>query len=251
MISVVFIGFGNVNFHLCKALLGSDFVTVKQIFNRNVLDLNSEFQKIPFTDTISEIKDADIYIMAIPDDAIAAFSESLSFKNKLVVHTSGAVGMNSLSNNNRKGIFYPLQSFSKQREADYSNIPICIEAEKNQDLELLRTLGKIISKNVVEISSDERAKLHLAAVFVNNFVNYLYHIGNDILDKDSISFDLLKPLIMETAGKISSLTPLEAQTGPAKRNDIKTIEKHLHLLGDSPYAEFYELFTNALKKTNV
>jgi predicted short-subunit dehydrogenase-like oxidoreductase (DUF2520 family) len=109
-------------------------------------------------------------------------------------------------------------------------------------------LGGTISKNVVEISSEKRAKLHLAAVFVNNFVNYLYQIGSEVLKKGNLPFELLKPLIAETASKIETLSPEEAQTGPAKRNDKKTIEKHLHLLENSDFKEFYELFTKALKK---
>ncbi|MBK5214184.1 MAG: DUF2520 domain-containing protein [Flavobacteriaceae bacterium] len=248
MINVVFLGFGNVNSHLFDALYKRKEVAVKQVFNRNYIKLISPYENIPFTDDVSKIEDADVYIIGIPDDAISAFSESMPFQNRLVVHTSGGVAMDALSNKNRGGIFYPLQTFSKQRKVDFKNIPICIEAENSKDLKLLRSLGETISGNVVEISSEKRAKLHLAAVFVNNFVNHLYQIGSEILDKESLPFDLLKPLILETASKIETLSPNEAQTGPAKRNDIKTIEKHLHLLDDSEYVKFYELFTEALKK---
>lgn len=208
----------------------------------------SPFEKIYFTDDISKVEDADVYIIGIPDDGISSFSEALFFKNKLVVHTSGGAAMNVLSSKNRRGIFYPLQTFSKQRRVDFKNIPICIEAENQNDLNLLRKLGEIISENVVEISSEKRAKLHLAAVFVNNFTNYLYEIGSEILKDEDLPFDLLKPLIVETASKIKTLSPKEAQTGPAMRNDVKTIEKHLHLLGDSQYRKFYELFTEELKQ---
>src|SRR5690606_11703078 len=161
------------------------------------------------TDRISEVMDADVYIIGIPDDAIGVLSESLPFRDKLCVHTSGGVAMDQLSGRNRKGVFYPLQSFSKQRDVDFTNIPICIEAENPEDLELLRNLGKSMSKNVIEIPSDKRIKLHLAAVFVNNFVNYLYEIGNEILKDENLSFDLLKPLISETASKIKTLSPSE------------------------------------------
>ena len=248
MINVSFLGFGNVNQHLCNALIRSDKVSVKQVFNRNYIKMISPFENIPFTDDISIIGDADVYIIGIPDDAIAAFSESLPFQNKLIVHTSGGVSMDKLSSKNRRGVFYPLQTFSKTRNVDFAKIPICIEAENNNDFELLRKIGEIISENVIEISSEKRAKLHLAAVFVNNFTNHLYQIGNEILKEEDLSFDLLKPLILETASKLENLSPAEAQTGPAKRNDKKTIEKHLHLLGDSGYRKFYELFTEALKQ---
>lgn len=248
MIKVVFLGFGNVNSHLLKALHNNSKVSVIQVFNRNFIKMISPFEKIPFTDDISKIADADIYIIGIPDDAISSFSESLSFQNKLVVHTSGGAAMNALAAKNRRGVFYPLQTFSKQRKVAFKEIPICIEAENPADLELLRKLGETISENVVEISSEKRAKLHLAAVFVNNFVNHLYGIGSEILKDEKLPFDLLKPLIAETASKIKTLSPEEAQTGPAKRNDKKTIEKHLHLLENNSYRDFYEMFTKALKK---
>lgn len=248
MIKVVFLGFGKVNSHLCNAFHKTNEVSVVQVFNRNFIKILSPFEDIPFTDDISKIKEVDVYIIGIPDDAISAFSESLPFQNKLVVHTSGGIAMDALASKNRRGIFYPLQTFSKERKVDFKNIPICIEAENDSDLKLLKVLGKAISEKVVEISSEQRAKLHLAAVFVNNFTNHLYQISSDILKDEKLSFDLLKPLIMETAAKIETLSPEKAQTGPAKRNDVKTIEKHLHLLGNSEYSELYELFTNSLKR---
>jgi predicted short-subunit dehydrogenase-like oxidoreductase (DUF2520 family) len=247
MVKVVFLGFGNVNSHLCNALYKTDKITVNQVFNRNYIKLLSPFEDIPFTDDISKIESADVYIIGIPDDAISSFSESLPFQNRLTVHTSGGVSINALSSKNRRGVFYPLQTFSKERKVNFTNIPICIEAKNTSDLKMLKQLGETISKNVVEISSEQRQKVHLAAVFVNNFTNYLYQIGEDILKKDGLSLDLLKPLIKETAEKIEKLPPEKAQTGPAKRNDIKTIEKHLHLLENTGYREIYELFTKALK----
>ncbi|OAD92597.1 hypothetical protein A7A78_01430 [Aequorivita soesokkakensis] len=249
MINVVFLGFGNVNSNLFKTLNNRNEITVKQIFNRNYIKMISPFENVPFTDDVSKIKEADIYIIGIPDDAISTFSESLPFQNKLVVHTSGGVSMGALSNNNRRGIFYPLQTFSKERSLDFKKIPICIEAENKKDLEMLRKLGETISENVVEISSEKRAKLHLAAVFVNNFTNYLYQISSEILEEEDLPFDLLKPLILETASKIENLSPEKAQTGPAIRNDAKTIEKHLHLLENSRYRKLYELFTEELKQS--
>jgi predicted short-subunit dehydrogenase-like oxidoreductase (DUF2520 family) len=165
-----------------------------------------------------------------------------------VIHTSGSVAIKKLSDKNRKGVFYPLQTFSKDSEVDFSEIPICLEAENSSDIELLKEMGKAISKNVQLINSEEREKIHLAAVFVNNFVNFLYQAGSDLLSENKLSFDLLKPLIKETANKISKLNPSEAQTGPARRNDQLTIEKQLHLLKDSEYRALYKLLTEAIQK---
>ena len=156
--------------------------------------------------------------------------------------------MEALSKRNRKGIFYPLQTFSKNREVNFNTIPICIEAKEEADLELLTNLGNSLSEKVVEIDSDERSKLHLAAVFVNNFVNHLYAIGDDILGNNELSFDLLHPLIEETASKVKTLSPSEVQTGPARRGDQKTIEKHLHLLTEGPESELYQQLTESLMK---
>ena len=248
MTTIVFLGFGNVNFHLINTLYKHNKYSVIQVYNRSEINLNKELNKIPFTTDLSKIKEADLYIIGIPDDAIAAFSETLPLKNKLVVHTSGSVSMEVLSKRNRKGVFYPLQTFSKNREVNFNTIPICIEAKEEADLELLTNLGNSLSEKVVEIDSDERSKLHLAAVFVNNFVNHLYAIGDDILGNNELSFDLLHPLIEETASKVKTLSPSEVQTGPARRGDQKTIEKHLHLLKEGPESELYQQLTESLMK---
>ena len=248
MTTIVFLGFGNVNFHLINTLYKHNKDSVIQVYNRSEINLNKELNNIPFTTDLSKIKEADLYIIGIPDDAIAAFSETLPLKNKLVVHTSGSVSMEALSKRNRKGVFYPLQTFSKNREVNFNTIPICIEAKEEADLELLTNLGNSLSEKVVEIDSDERSKLHLAAVFVNNFVNHLYAIGDDILGNNELSFDLLHPLIEETASKVKTLSPSEVQTGPARRGDQKTIEKHLHLLKEGPESELYQQLTESLMK---
>lgn len=251
MKSIVLLGAGNVASHLCRAINNSLDFKVIQVYNRSKKPLNHFPSTLHKTTSFSEIKEADLYILAVPDDVIKSFSESLPFRNKLVVHTSGSVAMEALSGKNRKGVFYPLQSFTKNTEVNFSEIPICIEANKESDLTLLKQLGDSISTHVIEVSSEKREKIHLSAVIVNNFVNYLYQVGNDIMKEQSLSFDLLKPLILETANKINSLTPAEAQTGPAKRNDKKTIEKQLHLLKESPYKDIYQNLTNSiLKKYN-
>jgi predicted short-subunit dehydrogenase-like oxidoreductase (DUF2520 family) len=248
MIKVVLLGYGNVNSHLLNAFKKSEIVSVIQIFNRSNISLEPSLQGIPFTDKIDQIYDADVYIIGISDDSISTFSESLKIQDKLVVHTSGGAPMDRISQKNRRGIFYPLQTFSKNKDVNFDKIPICIEAENSQDFALLEKLGKTISEVVVEIDSEKRAKIHVSAVFVNNFVNYLYQIGEEILEEDDIPFDLLKPLIKETANKIQTLSPELAQTGPAKRNDTKTIEKHLKLLDHSPYKDVYLMLTKKLKQ---
>ncbi len=246
MIKVIIIGFGNVGQHLYHAFSKSSEIDVIQVYNRSIINIPKEFQT-NLTTILSQVKEADVYIIAVPDDVIKEVSEKLPFTNKLVVHTSGSVSLDDLSDKNRKGVFYPLQSFSKNAKVDFKNIPICIETNNFEDTLLLKQLGSFISENVKKINSKERERLHLSAVFVNNFVNYLYQVGSDLLIENSLSFDLLKPLIKETANKIENLNPTNSQTGPAKRNDLKTIENHLHLLKDSPHKEIYEIMTKKIQ----
>jgi len=249
MIDIVILGSGNVAHHLCEVIHSSDDINVKQVFGRTKRSLRSIQNEIDTTTSLSDLKKADVYIMAISDDAIKDFSKTLPINNCLVVHTSGSVPMNVLDSNNRKGVFYPLQTFSKEMNLNFRTIPICLEAEHHKDLDLLKEVGHALSDQVEVIDSQKRATLHLAAVFVNNFVNHLYAIGYDLLDKESLPFDLLKPLIHETANKIDSISPSSAQTGPAIRNDQKTIEKHLHLLKNNSNKEIYRMFSTFISKS--
>ena len=250
MIKMVLIGTGNVASHLYKAFETSKDVSIIQVFGRNKKALKSFSENTETCHSLSKIKEADVYIIAISDDAITSFTEKLPFKNRLVVHTSGTVAMDVLSDKNRKGVFYPLQTFTKKRTVDFSNIPICIESENTSNLKLLNKIGASISEKVVKINSEERKKVHVSAVIVNNFVNHLYFIGSDLLEKNNLSFDLLKPLIFETALKMDSHKPKEVQTGPAKRNDSKTIENHLNQLKDSPYKDLYIQLTKSIISTH-
>ncbi len=247
MISVVIVGFGNVGQHLYRAFKNAIDVDVVQVFSRSKLD-NTE--DIAITHDLNDLAKADLYIIAVPDDAIAEVSGQLPFKDRLVTHTSGSVAMKALSNSNRKGVFYPLQTFSKDHEVDFKEIPICFEAQENQDAELLESLGEMISEKVVQIPSEERAQLHLAAVFVNNFTNHLYHLSEAYLTENGVDFDLLKPLIKETARKIEGLSPNDAQTGPAKRDDKMTIAKHLDLLKNDYYKKIYKTLTQSISRTH-
>jgi predicted short-subunit dehydrogenase-like oxidoreductase (DUF2520 family) len=248
MINIVILGGGNVAHHLTNALLQNSAANVVQVYNRSLEKINCFKNNTSITNNLSDLKQADIYILAVSDNAISELSSALNLKNKLVVHTSGSMAMDELKSVSNKGVFYLLQSFSKERKIDFSNVPVCIEAETEKDLLLLETLAKSLSKNCYRINSDQRKSLHIAAVFVNNFVNHLYHIGHEICEQNKVPFEILLPLILETANKISTLSPLEAQTGPAKRNDTKTIEKHKAMLTENQI-EIYTLLTNSIYNT--
>lgn len=248
MIKVVLLGAGNVASHLTKAFLASDAVELVQVYNRTKKSLKQFENQINTTTNLNDLAKADVYIIAIPDDDISSFSNKLVLKNTLVAHTSGSVAMSSLSKNHRRAVFYPLQTFTKDKDINFKNIPICIEAENEENLSLLEKLASAISEKVYKINSEQRKNLHVAAVFVNNFTNHLYHIGNEICKENNVPFEILAPLIQETASKIEDLSPFEAQTGPAKRDDQQTIAAHLAML-NKEQQEIYKLITQSITKT--
>jgi predicted short-subunit dehydrogenase-like oxidoreductase (DUF2520 family) len=249
MVTVVIVGFGNVGSHLFKVFEKTSGIEVLQIYSRSKpKEIMQDKRMVSNIDNITPM--ADIYIAAVPDDRIYPLTSQLPFTNKLVAHTSGGAALEDISNINKKGVFYPLQTFSKDKEIDFINIPICVEAQNKEDLSLLTNLGTLISKKVCGINSYERSKLHVAAVFVNNFVNELYHISEDILRKQQLDFSLLAPLIKETANKTEYLTAAQAQTGPAKRGDKKTIQTHQELL-TIQQQEVYQLLTSSIQKRNI
>ena len=251
MIKVVLIGSGNVAHHLIEAFAKSKKVEVIQVFARQKESAAPLFDSDKITSSYTDLAPADLYIIAVSDDAIATVSSLIPFKNRLVVHTSGTVAMDSLDSKNRKGIFYPLQTFTKNKAVDFSQIPICLESEEEADFELLKNVAESISNNVFKINSQQRKVLHVSAVFVNNFVNHLYQIGNEICIENNVPFEILKPLILETANKVMSLSPKEAQTGPAKRNDTKTIEAHLELLSTENQATIYKKLTQSIQNNGT
>ncbi|RXR28508.1 DUF2520 domain-containing protein [Flavobacterium piscinae] len=246
MISIVLIGSGNVAQHLITAFLQSDEIELVQVFSRQKESILQLISSDKIVSNYDEIKVADIYIIAVSDNAIATVSSKLPFENRLVVHTSGSMPMEILDAKNRRGVLYPLQTFTKNKTVDFKEIPICLEAEKEDDFKIIQTVSESVSTVVQFISSEQRKALHVAAVFVCNFVNHLFKIGNDICKENQLSFDLLKPLIQETAQKIIQLTPENAQTGPAKRNDTATINSHLNFLTDENQKDIYKLITKSI-----
>lgn len=250
MILVTIIGAGNVATHLFKAFNKAENITVNQWFRRDTNTISAHKNEVEIINDLSQLKQADIYILAISDDAIAGVSEQLPFENRIVLHTSGSVGVYDMDKKHRRGVFYPLQTFSKTADIDFKNVPICIETINKKDYSIVKALAVAIGSPTKKVNSDQRRVLHLAAVFVNNFTNQLYRIGHEITESEGAEFDLLKPLILETAKKVQDLSPYRAQTGPAKRHDKKTIKKHLKQLKNDHHKAIYELLTYSIQKTH-
>lgn len=252
MVKVSIIGSGNVAQHLISALQKSQNsgagIELVEAFSRKKESLASLLDPDSITTDLSALKEADLYIIAVSDDAIASVSNQLPFKNRLVAHTSGSAPLDVLHDTNRKAVFYPLQTFTKGKAVNFKTIPICLEAENPTDYQLLDKVAKSISDKVHAINSEQRKALHVAAVFVNNFTNHLYSIGNNICQENQIPFDILKPLIQETVEKIMTLSPDEAQTGPAIRNDQKTIAAHEAFLTNENQLTIYKILTQSIQE---
>lgn len=248
--TVSIIGAGNVAFHLARAFV-ENTIQVKQIYNRTLhkAEIIGEANKIAFTDKISELEPADLFVIAASDAAISELSLHIPFTDTMVVHTSGSIPMSALKGNYQKGVFYPLQTFSKGRNLEYDDIPIFVEAENPENAKNLYDLAFRISNHVEIIDSQQRAKLHLAAVWVCNFVNHLYQKGEELTQAAKLDFNYLKPLIAETAAKIDELSPKQAQTGPAKRNDEIVINKHLEMIDNELDKDLYKKLSESIAKT--
>lgn len=247
---IVFIGAGNLATNLSVALHNSGF-TIEQIYSRTLKSAKTLANKFnsKFTNKISEIHtNADLYIISVTDDALIATLKQFKFTPGLLVHTSGSIQMNLLKLFAKNyGVIYPLQTFTKTIISDFKIIPLCIEANNKKTEKKLIEISEKISEKIHLFNSDQRTKIHLAAVFACNFSNHMYAIAAEILQKESISFEILKPLIKETLSNALKTAPKNAQTGPAKRNDIKIMKKHKEMLSDNPlFKKIYSFVSESI-----
>jgi predicted short-subunit dehydrogenase-like oxidoreductase (DUF2520 family) len=247
--TISFIGSGNVATHLAVALKTAGF-DIREIYSQTFENADVLAKKVDAT-AIRRIEDldtvSDLYLVSVPDSSIKAVAGQLQQVEGIVAHTSGISPMNVLEKMTIFGVFYPLQTFSKQRQVDISKVPFCIEASSKETMGHLKKVALRLSPSLFEMGSDQRQYLHLAAVLVNNYSNYLYQVAFDLLETINIDHTVLMPLIKETVSKIKTLHPEDAQTGPARRNDAETIDKHLRILKDNPaYKELYQIFARQL-----
>jgi len=247
MIKIILLGAGNVGHHLSRAFNKSNEIDLVQWYTREKNSIISSSLDIEIIDDLAKIKLADIYIISISDSYVDNLSKELNLSNKLIVHTSGSLDFTVLDNKNRRGVFYPLQTFSKNKELEISKVPICIEAENSNDLILLEQVSKYINCKSYKINYEERKTLHLAAIFSNNFVNHMFTIAKEILENKNLDFNILKPLINETVDKIHKLDPENVQTGPAIRNDSEIIITHIKALKKQEHKKIYELMTKLIQ----
>lgn len=236
---IVLIGAGNLATHLGKALhaAGHDMV---QVFSRTMQSaetLASLLDAEPLTNMAQVRDDADVYIFLVKDSALEQLiSQLCGGEKKVFLHTAGSMPMSVFRGKAlHYGVLYPMQTFSKQREVDFSIIPCFIEANDEFALKQIEGLAGQISHRVYQLSSEDRKYLHLSAVFACNFANHCYAASQELLQQHGIPFDVMLPLIDETAAKVHGMTPKEAQTGPAVRYDENVIGKQIQLLENQPY----------------
>jgi len=248
------IGSGNVATHLAAAFknAGHRIVQVysRDLHNAALLAYHAGAEAINDLNHINP--ETDLFIISVNDDAITCIAQKLAKYKKLTVHTSGATDLKALSSFNPKaGVFYPLQTLSKNKAIDFFTVPLCIEGGDEDITRKLEQLAQTISNHVYRVDSEQRKILHIAAVFACNFPNYLYSVAQQLLVKNGMNFEMLRPLILETAQKVQDHFPAEAQTGPAARNDENTMNAHLQMLNDeTELKKIYMLLSQAIIKND-
>lgn len=250
---ITIIGAGNVGYHLAIVLEKSGH-HILQIFSRNANRFHlfpSKLAAKGITNWEELQLDADVFLIAVKDQAIAAVGQRLKEMGVrgIIAHTSGATSIEVLQQHEQYGIFYPLQTFSQAKKVDWSYVPFCIDGNTDEVKKQISELAKGLSLIVHLINDAQRQALHVAAVFVNNFTNHLLTLGEEICEDFEVPFAILQPLIRETFEKTQFVSPKIAQTGPAIRGDEATIAKHLTLLQNHPDKQLlYQLISESIAK---
>ena len=250
--NIIIIGSGNVATQLAITLQKAG-KNILQVYGRKesmAKCLSSKLKVDYITDLKHLQRNADLYILAIIDDALLDISANIDLDEELIVHTSGTVSLDVFKDHFKNyGVFYPLQTFSKEKNISFDEIPICVESNSESNQWKLMKLGEQISQNVKAISSEQRKLLHVSAVFACNFTNYFYSIAEELMADHDMPFELLLPLIKETADKLNHHLPHEGQTGPARRNDQEIMAQHLKMLSDYPeYQDIYQILSERIKR---
>ncbi len=243
----VLIGSGNVGGNRARAFRQNG-LEINQIFGRNCTALREISSELAIPYSCEELAAADLYLICVSDNAIAEVSALITNPNCLVAHTSGSLPKEILQGAYRKACFYPMQTFSRNKPLNYQEIPFFIEAENPTDEQTLFGMAGQISNRVLKADYEKRKYIHLTAVFSCNFVNHLFARAKEIADTEEIPFEYFRPLIAETFEKLKTMEPVEAQTGPAVRNDTRVLELHEQLISNPETRQIYQVMNESIKK---
>ncbi|MCC5919128.1 MAG: DUF2520 domain-containing protein [Cyclobacteriaceae bacterium] len=242
------VGSGNVAAHLSTALEAAGH-HVDYIYGRTPSHVDKIIARLYNTESCDHDfsnKNIDVLFICVSDGAVKEVSERvLSSDDVTWAHCSGTLPKGILGyTRETQGVFYPLQSFTQGKEVDWDEVPIFVESENSQSLSVLKDIAKSLSSHVSVVDSETRRKIHLSAVFASNFSNQMLAIASDLMKKSGLDFKLLHPLVIETLNKATLIDPKLAQTGPAKRHDLETLDKHMELLSAYPEeAEIYRIIS--------
>jgi len=247
------IGLGRVGIHLVRAFsLEKAFDLI--VYNRSEIPSESRLPDVVYTRNLKDLTDSHLLLITVKDDAIISIldrMEGLFPQDVIVIHCSGSIPSTIIKPYfHNYGVLYPLQTFSKEKTVDYTEIPLFVTASDSETLKVIEKIGRNISQKIIRISDEQRVFLHIAAIFTCNYTNALYAIGSRLCEEHHLDFDLLKPLIQETADKIMTMDPKDAQTGPAVRKDWEIIYKHEEFLSnyDESLREIYRNMADYISK---
>lgn len=250
--NIAIAGSGNIAWHFAKGLKMQGY-EITSIWSREQANAQRLAESVGSSacNHLELIGDeADLIIIAVTDNAIRDVAGQISSFDGIIVHTAGSVALDILSKKFRNsGVLYPLQTFSKNTEVFFEDVPFFIEASSTEVFQAIQEVALKLSPNIFEASSKNRMLLHVAAVFAGNYSNLMYRIGDEILKNSGLPADVLHPLILETARKAVRGDAYKLQTGPARRKDTATLEKHYSALASMPeYADLYLILANAISK---
>lgn len=251
---IVIIGSGNLAEQLAIALSECEGVELVQLYARNPErgKAVAALAHTCWTNDPQKLAEADLYLLAVSDRAVREVAESLPIPSEAIVaHTAGCVPLDALDRYPRRAIFYPFQGFSAGRRVSFRDLYLFLEVADERLMPPLEAFARRLSEHVERADSERRARIHLAGVFCNNFTNCMYTLANEVLQGIDLPFDVLKPIITETAAKaVASANPATVQTGPAKRGDRPTQERHLALIEDPTLRNIYEQISQTIWETS-